>query len=130
MINTLLQLREIQKIIKEQQIIMKRLLMPQVNDYSFIPRYYKLFCTLFADIPYKSVYHRGKFIYVILYLYSPGALIGGRTRIGLREALAKVFNINDKQIISKNIGDLRFYFDNYKDFRDDVELFYKKVKID
>ena len=77
--------------------------------------------------PKGNVSQRKKFIFIILYLYSPTTLAGGKMRAGLREKLAEVFPIKEKSVVSNNTNNLVFSYQLYKYFRQDVERIYKEI---
>ena len=71
---------------------------------------------------------RKKFIFIILYLYSPSSLAGDKMASGLRNELSKVLGIQAKSTISNNSADLVFLYQyNYMNFRNDVEFIYNKI---
>lgn len=70
---------------------------------------------------------RKKFIFIILYLYSPSSLAGDKMASGLRNELSKVLGIQAKSTISNNCANLVFLYQNYMDFRNDVEFIYNKI---
>ena len=71
---------------------------------------------------------RKKFIFIILYLYSPSSLAGDKMASGLRNELSNVLGIQAKSTISNNCADLVFLYQyNYMNFRNDVEFIYNKI---
>ena len=66
---------------------------PILKDKSLISETYKIFIGLLnergcpADI--DSVTQRKKFIFIILYLFSPSSLAGGKMTAGLREEMSR-----------------------------------------
>lgn len=74
-----------------------------------------------------SVLTRKKFIFIILYLFSPGTLAGGKIKAGLREEMSRVLGIQSKTVISNNLDDIMFLYRNYKDFREDTGHLYTGI---
>ena len=71
---------------------------PILKDKSLIHEIYKIFVELLNErgCPpnIDSVTQRKKFIFIILYLFSPSSLAGGKMTAGLRPELARVLVFN------------------------------------
>ena len=103
---------------------------PVLTDLGMIDTLYEWFKEIALDgkeLPKGNVSQRKKFIFIILYLYSPTTLAGGKMRAGLREKLAEVFPIKEKSVVSNNTNNLVFSYQLYKYFRQDVERIYKEI---
>ena len=104
---------------------------PFLSDYSLIPTLYAWFKEILAnrDCPPnpESVNQRKKFLFIILFLYSPSVLAGGKMPDGLRDALCRTLGMNTGSTISKNCADVVFLYQNYKDFRQDIEYLYAEI---
>lgn len=104
---------------------------PFLSDYSFIPTLYVWFKEILAnrDCPPnpESVNQRKKFLFIILFLYSPSVLAGGKMPDGLREELCRTLGMNTGSTISKNCVDVVFLYQNYKYFRQDIEYLYAEI---
>ena len=74
-----------------------------------------------------SVTQRKKFIFIILYLFSPSSLAGGKMTAGLREEMSRVLGIQSKSTISDNCADVVFLYQNYGDFSGDIEYLYIEI---
>ena len=105
---------------------------PMLTDLSMIPRIYEWFKDILSarDCPprLESVTQRKKFLFIILFLYSPSTLAGGRLQNGVRAALREVFPEVAPCVISNNISDITFIYQQYKDFRKDVEEIYEGIR--
>ena len=112
---------------KEENILIK----PILSDKKLIPLIYKTFTNIIckkSDEGISTVMQRKKFIFIILYLYSPSSLAGDKMASGLRNELSKVLGIQAKSTISNNSADLVFLYQyNYMNFRNDVEFIYNKI---
>lgn len=64
----------------------------------------------------ESVIQRKKFLFIILFLYSPSTLAEGKMLTGLREELAKLFNVSPV-VISNNCRDVVFLYNWDPDWR-------------
>lgn len=103
---------------------------PVLTDLGMIDTLYEWFKEIALEgkeLPKGNVSQRKKFIFIILYLYSPTTLAGGKMRAGLREKLAEVFPIKEKSVVSNNTNNLVFSYQLYKYFRQDVERIYKEI---
>lgn len=68
-----------------------------------------------------SVNQRKKFIFIVLYLYAPSVLAGGKMPKGLREEICKALNFHSVSTISDNCSDIVFLYQNYSNFSSDVK---------
>lgn len=103
---------------------------PVLTDLSLIPIIYEWFneiqegrdCAPRRD----SVHLRKKFIFIILDMYSPSTLAGGRVSSKIREVLSSTVYCNPSYI-SHNIENVLFLFQQYKEFRRDIEYIYTEI---
>ena len=97
---------------------------PILRDKSLIRDIYKI-----RSLPpcIDSVTQRKKFIFIILYLFSPSSLAGGKMASGLRPEIAKVLGVQSECTISDNCADVVFLYQNYGDFSGDIEYLYTEI---
>ena len=104
---------------------------PILRDKSLIRDTCKIFVELLNErgCPpnIDSVTQRKKFIFIILYLFSPSSLAGGKMTTGLREEMSRVLGVQSKSTISDNCADVVFLYQNYGDFSGDIEYLYTKI---
>lgn len=104
---------------------------PLLSDKSLICEIHKIFTEILSerDCPpcIENVTQRKKFIFIILYLFSPSTLAGGKMKPGLREEIARVLGVNSKSTISDNCADVVFLYQNYDDFCGDIEYLYNEI---
>ena len=104
---------------------------PILSDKSLIYEIYKIFVEILGerDCPpcIENVTQRKKFIFIILYLFSPSTLAGGKTVYGVREEISRVLGIRSKSTISDNCTDVVFLYQNYMDFSADIEYIYTEI---
>lgn len=104
---------------------------PILTDLSLIPEIYDWFKELLAgmDCPpnLESVTQRKKFLFIVLLLFAPSVLAGGRLPNGIRAEISGVFPDVSPCVISNNIADVSFIYQQYKDFRQDIEFIYNQV---
>lgn len=124
-------LRTVREKVLELNNAMNELGRPILEDLSLLPRIHRIYQGLFSrrECPEKSskVYHRQKFIFVALYLYSPKTLAGDRIRMGLRDKIAEVLGLSSGTPISESCSKIMFSYNNYRDFRRDVDIIYGDV---
>jgi hypothetical protein len=87
------------------------------NDYSQISTIYDTFP---EGRTHSAFLKRKKFLFVVLLLYSPAALAGGRMRRGLREVIAVTVGCSCSNV-SHDYQNVWFYYTSYKKFREDVK---------
>jgi hypothetical protein len=104
---------------------------PVLTDKKLIQEIYNAFIEVLneKDFPpcIESVTQRKKFIFIILYLFSPSTLAGGKMTAGLREEMSRVLGIQSKSTISDNCADVVFLYQNYGDFSEDIEYLYTEI---
>ena len=104
---------------------------PILSDKSLVRDIYQIFIELQTNrgCPpcIDSVHQRKKFIFIILYLFSPSTLAGGKTVYGIRSEIAKVLGIQSECTISNNCEDVVFLYQNYADFSGDIEYLYTEI---
>lgn len=101
---------------------------PMLTDLDMIPIVFGWFKDLTKGLPKrnKSILIK-EFIFIILFLYSPGTLAGGKMKGGVREVLGEVLGIVGKSSISDKIGIITFYWRTYKYFRQDLNAIYPAI---
>lgn len=109
----------------------RELTTPLLTDLELVPVIYGWFRDILSHrtaVPgWGSVAQRKKFIFIILYLYSPGTLVGVKMVGGLRDKISEVVNVNSKSTISDNCVNALFMYRNYKTFRADIESVYTEI---
>lgn len=100
---------------------------PVLCDTSLIPQIYFWFKEILSDTGCESVTQRKKFLFVVLFLFAPSVLAGGRLPNGIRAEIARVFPDVSPCVISNNIADVSFIYQQYKDFRQDIEYLYNQI---
>lgn len=117
--------------VQDMQNALSEIAEPILTDYSLLPVLYDAYLSVFHErgqIDHvERVHHRKKFLLIVLSLYSPIALVGGKMKGGLRKELAKLFCISSETTVSDNIRDLLKYYNLYRDFRRDVDVIYKRM---
>lgn len=135
MTDDFLSIREL-KYIKEQKVKLlakeSELSTPLINDLDMIPVLYEWFkeSCVQPDNPGRnqSAHLRKQFIFIVLYLYAPGVLAGGRIPNGLRNKIAMAIHLKDRTFISHNIENIVFMYHNYRDFREEIRKIYTVIE--
>lgn len=104
---------------------------PILTDFGLIPEVYSWFKEILSERScppnIESVTQRKKFLFIILFLFAPSVLAGGRLPNGIRAEISCVFPDVSPCVISNNIADVSFIYQQYKDFRQDIEFIYNQV---
>lgn len=104
---------------------------PILDDYSLIPEIYAWFKEILAERTCpsnpKSVTQRKKFLFIVLFLFAPSVLAGGRLPNGIRAEISHVFPGVSPCVISNNIADVSFIYQQYRNFRQDIEYLYSEI---
>lgn len=104
---------------------------PLLTDMSIIPQIYDWFKEIMSELNLppnpESVSQRKKFLFIILLIFAPEVLAGGRMPNGIRSELAKLFPKISPYTISHNISDISFLYKHYKDFRQDIEYAFNGI---
>lgn len=99
---------------------------PILSDFSLIDGIYDIFKS-HTTIARSVVMTRKEFIFIVVYLYSPSVLAGGKMGNGLREKIGDVLGIYGKSVISDNVSGLMVTYNIYKYFRDDIDAIFPDV---
>ena len=104
---------------------------PMLVDVEIIPQMYEWFAEILSKMDFPpnldSVIKRKKFMYIVLFLFSPSVLAGGRMPNGIRMAFEKLFPNVKPCTLSNNISDITFLYRQYKEFRMDVGYVYTEI---
>jgi hypothetical protein len=105
----------------------RELTRPTLTDFSLIESIYEWFKEYIKGAPPamgpNSPVQRRRFCFVIMALYSPSALAGGRMPNGLRKALQSLYAVKPCSI-SWSFRNAIFYYQQYKRHRQDVNDLY------
>lgn len=121
-------IREQKSRISEREAELSR---PVLQNVELIADIYGWFKDILSGMDFQpnteSVMQRKKFLFIILFLFAPSVLAGGRLPNGIRAELTKVFPSVSPCVISNNIADVSFIYQNYKDFRQDIDYLYTEI---
>ncbi len=104
---------------------------PILLDLSIISIIFKWYCEIVGNcgLPERRAgsSFRQKFIFIILFLYSPSALAGGKIAKGVRDILANILGLKAPTGISNLYVNVTFNYNNYKDYRADIDYLYTEI---
>lgn len=103
---------------------------PILTNLESIPYIYELFKNIVRTMnipPREKIIQRKEFLFIILFLFVPSVLAGGRIPNGVRKSLEHVFPKVKPCTISNNIADVFFLYQQYKYFRSDINIIYKEM---
>lgn len=104
---------------------------PLLKDFSLVDVIYNIFKEILSqrdcapDV--ECVTQRKKFVFIILYLFAPGALVGGYMPKGLRKALSATLGVKSSTSISNDCDDVVFLYQNYRDFCKDTDYLFDEI---
>ena len=106
---------------------------PVITDKENVKRMHDIFKEILNEMACPpnpdSVYQRKKFVFIVLFMCSPDALAGSRMAPGLRDELAKAMGMKEPSTVSNYCSDLVFFYQNYSDFRENVNEIFSKMTI-
>lgn len=132
MISRLCSIKDERKKLEQEEDMLST---PIIQDISRVGEVYG-YCleahrVLFPGLPHNKPFIRRRFLFVILFLFSPKTLAGGKMGHGLRASISKVMKVTPSNI-SHYHSNILFFYNLYSDFRDDVNnlfaLVYEKLK--
>ena len=106
------------------------LVKPRLTNLELIPTIYDMFKEVLCVLGLASrgrIFQRKVFLFIVLFLFVPSVLAGGRIPNGVRKALENVFPKVRPCTISNNIADVAFLYQQYKYFRSDVNIIYNEI---
>ena len=127
-ISELESIREKKRRLSERE---SELSLPKLQDISLIPALYEWFNEIQdnRDCPARRGCARLKkqFIFIVMFLYSPSTLAGGKIGNGIRDAISEVLEFKSPTGVSNLCVDVTFLYDTYPDFSRDIEYLYTEI---
>ena len=126
MLQEFLEIEELKSIHEEKLRLMERemaLSTPLLTELEYIPILYKWYCELSGCCEESgglNAHQKGQFLFVILFLYSPIALVGGRIVNGVRDKLAQLFGFTSPSAVSNLCKSINSFYSTYKGYRKNV----------
>lgn len=130
------QIKQLNEIHQEQETLAKRekeLSTPKLTDLELIPTIFKWFCELLKENKSKKKDYQTekyqKFIFIILFLYTPNTLAGGKIRRGVRDKLAEVLGYKSPTAISNFSSSIMFVYKTYDEYQADINRVYAGIAV-
>lgn len=104
---------------------------PMLNDLEHIPQIFEWFCELSGDSEdggKLNTDRKMQFLIIIMFFYSPISLTGHRIPNGIRDILAELLGYKSKSAVSNHLKNLVPTYDNYRMFREEVDLLYASIR--
>lgn len=122
------EIKSIQEDITRLSLRKSELTCPILSDLDLIPALYNWFMEAAKKLPKrnKSILNK-EFIFIVIFLYSPGTLAGGKMKLGVRKRIADTLNINACTAVSNKCTEIVFMYKIYKYFRDDLHILYSEI---
>ena len=123
MLQEFLEIEELKSIHEEKLRLMERemaLSTPLLTELEYIPMLYKWYCELSGcceEAGVQNTDQKGQFLFVILFFYSPIALVGGRIVSGVRDKLAQLFGFTSPSAVSNLCKLIKSFYTTYKGYR-------------
>jgi hypothetical protein len=109
----------------------QELIKPILSDLDIIPMIFQWYCEIVGNcgLPERraGTCFRQKFVFIILFLYSPSTLAGGKIAKGIRDILADILGFKSPTGISNLYVNVTFNYNNYKDYRADIDYLYTEI---
>lgn len=116
---------------KRLQLEEARLSAPTLKKIELIPMLYEWFKNMpqnqFVGNCESVNMMKKRFLFIVMYLYSPVFLVGGKMAKGIRGMLAEVLQYESRCSISSLGADVWILYSNYKSFRDPVNESYDLI---
>ena len=125
-------IQELSEIRKRVQFLESQILKPELTEVSHIPTLFEFYNKITSDVndyPDKeSAEYKQIFLYSILMLYCPRALMGEHLSRGIREHLANLFDRSPSHV-SNLISGITFYYERYTKFRHNCDHILSQMNI-
>ena len=121
------EIRQIKSKLSEEEHLLST---PELNPNEMLGEFYKKFQLIASKVSNESVSNvnsRKKFLFIVLYIFSPSVLAGGKMPRGLRDEISNVLGLHSKSTISDNCSDILFLYQNYAKFKNEVNEIYRKL---
>lgn len=102
---------------------------PRLTDLTLIPKLYDWYCAYAEENKFTADLNSRKkqFVFVVLMLFSPPSIFGGKIRKALRNAIAHTFGISDGTAIYKMRDKAVAWQSTYKTFADEIDKAYQHI---
>ena len=120
--------KQLQDATRDAMALLQDSLTPTLKDMGLIQEMYDHFKQFLAQQGKPlNASNRKKFLFVAVYLFCPSVLIGHTMPRGFRDKIRELINAKSATVVSNDVANLLFYYNCYKDFREDVESAYAYI---
>ena len=121
--------KKLGEVVKQAEIVVNDALKPEVEDLSMLQKAYEHYLVFVGNRGETlDVNKRRAFLFVAAYIFCPSALIGKKMPSGLRQKILDTMHLGAGSIISRYMSDLMFWYNHYREFREDVNSAYEYIK--
>lgn len=116
-------LKEAHRAAAEADARFGRLLAPKASDLGLIGGIHEWYRRTAAERSFRAdgTANNKQFVFLVLYLYSPASLVGGRINKGLRRAIAAALGISAATAVYKMRSVAVSWYGMYPRFREEVD---------
>lgn len=107
-----------------------RMMGERLTDLSLIPRLYEEYNRIAEENGFRGDLRNGnhkQFLMVLLLLYCPECVFGGRISRPFRNAVSSVLHLKSSHIVYSMRDKSAVWYRNYKTFADEVNSAYKRI---
>lgn len=126
--NRIAELRKVRDDINRLTKLERRLSQPLLQNLGMVRNLYEVYknaITRQMGDPYDTD-NRKKFLYAIIYCFSPTTLVGDAMRHRLRETVSSVIGCTNTGV-SRDYKTAQFFYDTYREFRESTNLIIKEI---
>ncbi|NDV58067.1 hypothetical protein [Bacteroides sp. 519] len=124
-------LKVLQKQRKQIMLEEALLLAPFRHDTQNIELLYSHFNKIIAELPANIQLDKRAakklFLFIILYLYSPGTLIGRKMEPGVRATLADIMGFHSPASVTYHCMGLEVWYTQYPDFKNTTDYIFQRL---
>lgn len=119
LINTVKELKDACIKAAEANMQFAQVFMPKLKDLSLIEKIHELYVKVADESGFSGdgTSNNKQFVFLILYLYSPASLCGGKINRELRKAIASVLGISADTALYKMRATSVSWYETYPEFR-------------
>ena len=120
--------KQLQDATRDAMALIEDSLTPSLPDMGLIQEMYDHFkCFLAKQGKPLNANNRKKFLFVAVYLFCPSVLIGHTMPRGFRDKIKELINAKSATVVSNDVANLLFFYNCYRDFREDVDAAYTYI---
>jgi len=128
-INTVKELKDACIRAAEANVQFAQVFAPRMKDLSLIVAIHDRYVEIAAESGFKAdgTSNNKQFLFIVLYLYSPASLLGGRINKELRSSIATALGISASTALYKMRSTSVSWYETYPEFRNECNLALEKI---